>query len=118
MKAWTRWQDWTTLIGGVALILAPWVFGLVSTTAFALDAWFIGVLAAAFALFSLARPGRFVTEGVILLLGVWLFFSPWLLGFSTVSVAMGIAWIIGLLFVVTAGWTVGETRRFHAGVPT
>lgn len=118
MKAWTRWQDWTTVVLGAVLILAPWMFDVVSTTAFAFNAWFVGVLAIATALFSLYQPRRLVVEGIIFLLGIWLFFSPWLLAFSTVSAATATAWIIGLLFVVTSGWTWGETRRFHAGVPT
>lgn len=118
MKARIRWQDWATLTVGVVLVLAPWVFGLVSVTAFALNAWFVGVLSIAVALFSLSQPQRLVAEWITLLLGIWLFFSPWALSFHSVSAAIGTVWIIGFLFVVIAGLTLGETRRFRAGVPT
>lgn len=118
MKAWRRWQDWTILILGMALILAPGIFGLVSLTAFALNSWFIGVLAIAVAFLSLSQPRRLVTEWIILLLGIWLFFSPWSLSFHTVSAATATAWIVGILFVVTSGLILGKTRGFHAGVPT
>lgn len=118
MKAWIRWQDWVTIASGVALILAPWIFGVLSITAFTIDAWFVGVLSIAVALVSLSQPQRFVTEWITLLLGIWLLFSPWALSFLTVSAATLSAWTIGLLLIVTSGLILGSTRRFHAGVPT
>ncbi|HEY1348159.1 MAG TPA: SPW repeat protein [Ktedonobacteraceae bacterium] len=118
MKAWIRWQDWVTIASGVTLILAPWIFGLLATTAFAIDAWFVGVLTIAASVGPLAQPQRFVTEWITLLLGIWLFLSPRVLSFLTESTATTAAWIIGLLLIVTSGLTLGGTRRFHAGVPT
>lgn len=118
MKTWTRWQDWITIGLGVALIIAPWIVGVDSNIAFAIDAWFVGVLSIAAALASLSQPGRFAPEWIIVLLGSWLLFSPWALSFLGASTATMTAWIIGILLLVTSGLTLGETRRFHAGVPT
>lgn len=118
MKAWARWQDWVTIGLGVALIIAPWIVGVDSNIAFAIDAWFVGVLSIAAALASLSQPSRFAPEWITLLLGIWLLLSPWALSFLAVSTATMTAWIIGMLLIVTSGLILGETRRFHAGVPT
>lgn len=118
MKAWTRWQDWVTAGLGVALIIAPWMVGVDSNIAFTLNAWFVGVLSLAAALESLSQPSRFAPEWITLLLGIWLLLSPWALSFLAVGSAAITAWIIAMLLIVTSGLTLGETRRFHAGVPT
>lgn len=116
MKTWTRWQDWTVMLLGVVLLLSPVVLGPASTIAFALNAFFIGVLSIAIAILALAQPQRFVTEWVTLFLGAWLFISPWLLAFAAIGAAW-LAWIIGLCLVVIAGWTLLEARRPHAHIP-
>lgn len=117
MKTWIRWQDWATVVLGVVLVLAPWVLGTISS-AFAVDAWFVGMLSIIVALLSLYQPRRFIMEWITLLLGVWLFLSPWLLSFTVLSGAAWIAWIIGLLLVMVSGWTLLERRGSQVGIPT
>lgn len=49
-------------------------------------------------------------EWVNLVLGAWLLISPWFLGFSTATVAMWNAVIIGALVVVFAGWALARMQ--------
>lgn len=119
MKAWTRWQDWVSLVLGVLLFISPF-FGTATKgpISISLDAWIIGVIGVILALLALAFVSTAtIAEGLAVVLGILLFISPWILGFAAVSAAAWTAWIIGVLFVVVNGWTLLQTRRPRAGVP-
>ena len=82
---------------GVLTLLSPIV---VATNAAALWTLIVfGVLIAATGLWSLASPGSVASEYVHAVLGVLLFISPWVLGFSTLMGASWTAWIAGVLTV-------------------
>ncbi len=118
MKAWTRWQNWVSLVLGVLLFISPWVFGTATKGTISLDAWIIGVISVILALLALAFVSTAtIAEGLAVVLGVLLFISPWVLGFAAVSAAAWTAWIIGVLFVVVNGWTLLQTQLPRAGVP-
>ena len=126
MKPWTKWQDWSTLALGAIFFFTPLVFGalntpqcsLGSTTWFSApsswDAWIVGILLVAVSLWALARPGSGVTEWVRIVLGVWLFFVPWILGFVTTGVVAWTAWVIGLVVVALALRRLLEVRSSQA----
>ncbi len=44
----------------------------------------------AVSLWALARPGAGVTEWVRIVLGVWLFFVPWILGFGDTNIVVAL----------------------------
>ena len=116
MKAWTRWQDWVSLVLGVILFIAPWVFGTAARGTSSWDAWVVGVIGVVLALLALALISTStIFEWISLILGVWLFISPWVLGFAALGSAAWVAWIIGILFVIVNGWTLLQTRRPRAG---
>jgi hypothetical protein len=118
MKAWTRWQDWVSLVLGVLLFIAPWVFGTATNGARSWDAWIIGAIGVILALGALALPRTAsIAEGLSVILGVLLFISPWVLGFAALSSAAWTAWIIGVLFVLVNGWTLLQTRSPRVGAP-
>jgi hypothetical protein len=118
VKPWTKWQDWGTLVLGGALVLAP--LGLaaanapqctVGTTTWfstpsSLDAWITGALLIVASLWALASPVTLVTVWVRLVLGVWLFFVPWILGFMATGATAWTSWIIGVLVTALALWRV------------
>ncbi len=116
MKVWTRWQDWVTVVLGVILFITPWLFSTTTTASSAWNAWIVGGVAVILALMSLGFPNTEVTEWVMTLGGIWLFISPWVLGFATLASAAWVAWIIGILLIIASGWTVLEERRLHMGV--
>lgn len=114
MKAWTRWQDWVVLVLGVLLFIAPFVFRATTHPASAWDGWILGVIGVILALLSLGLAGSVVntvTEVLTLILGVVLFISPWVLGFTTLPAMAWTAWIIGVLFFIAGIWTLYEMRR-------
>ena len=118
MKAWTRWQDWVSLVLGVILFITPWVFGTATNGARSWDAWIIGVIGVILALLALAfLSAATIAEGLSVVLGVLLFISPWVLGFASVAPAAWAAWVIGVLFVLVNGWTLLQTRSPRAGAP-
>ena len=118
MKAWTRWQDWVSLVLGVLLFIAPWVFGTATNGASSWDAWILGVIGVILALIALAfLRAASIAEGLSVILGVLLFISPWVLGFATLTAMAWTAWIIGVLFVLMNGWTLLQTRSQRVGAP-
>src|SRR5438105_5075908 len=118
MKAWTRWQDWVSLVLGVLLFISPWVFNTSTNGSSSWNAWIVGVIGVILALWALAfLSTAVIAEWISLILGVWLFISPWVLGFATLSSAAWTAWIIGILFVVVNVWTLLQTRSSRVGAP-
>lgn len=116
MKAWSRWQDWVSLVLGVLLFISPWVFSTSTNGSSSWNAWIFGVIGVLLALWALAflhtAPiGRWIS----LIIGVWLFISPWVLGFAALSSAAWTAWLIGILFVIANGWTLLQTRSSSVG---
>lgn len=115
-----RWQDWCNLVLAVWLFISPWVLAfaasanLVGGTAAgtagtaaggaggaAWDAWIFGVITAVVALsamFSL-RPWQ---EWINLLIGIWLFVAPWVVGFTSMRSAAWDHWIVGVLVFLLA----------------
>ena len=56
---WKRWQDWLTVVVGVLLFVAPFIFGAGAGTPAALTAYIGGVLLVIAAVWSLSvRPIR------------------------------------------------------------
>lgn len=104
MKSWTRWQDWVSLVLGILLFISPFVFATMSHTSSAWDAWVLGVIGVILALLSLGIPTNPVTEWLSVVLGILLFISPWVLGFAALATAAWTSWIIGILFIIAAGW--------------
>jgi membrane-bound ClpP family serine protease len=116
MKAWTRWQDWVSLVLGVLLFISPWIFGTATNAPGSWNAWIVGVIGVVLALWALAMVGTStIAEWISLVLGVWLFISPWILGFAAITSAAWTAWIIGILFVVVNGWTLLQSRSPRVG---
>jgi len=118
MKAWTRWQDWVSLVLGVLLFISPWVFSTATDGTSAGDAWIFGVIGVILALIALASlRAAPIVEWISLVVGVLVFISPWVLGFAAVAAAAWTAWIIGVLFVIANGWTLLETHSPRIGAP-
>lgn len=103
MIASRRVQDWGTALLGILLFISPFVFSTTSNTNASWTAYVIGALAFLAGLALLAAQTFQVTEYGVVLLGVLLFLSPWVLGFAGLASMAWTAWIIGLLLVVLAG---------------
>ncbi len=71
MKAWTRWQDWVSLVLGVLLFISPWVFNTLTNGSSSWNAWIVGVIGVILALWALAfLSTAVIAEWISLILGV------------------------------------------------
>lgn len=103
-----RWQDWLILLGGVWLFVAPWALGTSGDAASSQNAWVLGILLAGTAWWALGRPSDKTPEWLQVLYGVWLFVSPWVLGFSGLAAASWNALLVGVGVFAVALWAVSE----------
>ncbi|MGA7909962.1 MAG: SPW repeat protein [Candidatus Dormiibacterota bacterium] len=102
--AFKRWQDWAVVAIGVVVFATPFVFGETSSSSAAYSAYIMGGLVAVVGLVSafLANSSKIV-EGIVTGLGVILFFTPWLFGFTAVTATSWVSWIAGVLVVGVSG---------------
>src|ERR1700694_3316048 len=103
MTAWKRWQDYATIIFGVALFVTPFVFGDTSQGTATTTAYILGGLLVLGGLLSAAMREANTVEYVPVILGVITFISPFVFGFTAVTAIAWAAWILGVLPVVSAG---------------
>lgn len=116
MKRTQRWQDWVNLILGIWLFISPWITGY-SQTFFSWNAFLFGVLLMIFSVWSLASP-RIWEEWFTLIIGAWVFISPWVLGFATMNVSWSF-YIVGAVVFILSLWAMGRPRNIevHKTVP-
>jgi hypothetical protein len=84
----------------VILFITPFVFGAMANTSAAWTAYIGGVLLVIVGLFDLANPDSQAGEWTEGVLGLLVFVSPWVLGFSGLTMMAWSAWIVGVLTVV------------------
>ena len=103
MRAWTRWQDWATVLLGVILIATPFIFETTSNVVSSWTAFVMGGLMIVIGLYaaSMEEPTAGI-EGIPLFLGLALFAAPWVLSFTNVPEIAWMTWIIAALLAVNA----------------
>ena len=130
-----RWQDWTNLVLAIWFFISPWVLqfggGLSATgpaaggaasaaSTAAWDAWVLGVLVFLVSLSALPASNRmeFWQEWINLLLGIWIFIAPWVLGFAGAESATAAwdHWVVGALIVIVSVSNLSTTRRAPGGI--
>ena len=130
-----RWQDWANLVLAIWLFISPWVlqFGsgstvpppgaggggapIAETSNAAWNAWVLGVIVFLVALSAIGRM-EFWQEWINLLLGIWVFVAPWVLGFLQLAAASWDHWVVGALIFLISIWNLVEIRRAPAGFET
>jgi hypothetical protein len=107
------WQDWANAILAIWLFISPWVLqygsgapantadatttGVVGAVhAAAWNAWVLGVIIFLVAISAISRMD-FWQEYVNIVLSIWVFIAPWVLGFALLSGASWSHWIVGVL---------------------
>jgi hypothetical protein len=114
-----QWPNWLNLILAVWLFISPWVVGFYKpggtemvvtlNVAAAWDAWVVAVIVGVLSIAAIARLAAW-EDWISLVLGVWLFFSPWILGYAALYGAMWNSPIVGLLIAVLAIWGIAAAR--------
>ena len=111
MSAWRRWQNWVLVVLGALIFIATFVFGAMTMPAAQYTGIIIGALMFVVGLYTLANPQMRSVEWVQIVLGVLLFISPWVLGYTSLTQMAWSAWIIGVLAVIAAGWVLFTEQR-------
>ncbi|GAA2181209.1 hypothetical protein GCM10009785_15170 [Brooklawnia cerclae] len=106
---WRTWQDWTNLVLGVILAVAP-AFADFKSGAGVGWAVTLGIVILLVALWALATEASQASEWVQVVAGVIAFLAPWFGAFSGTSGAW-FAWIIGVLVVVLAIWALAQYSK-------
>jgi hypothetical protein len=104
-----HWQDPTNLALGLWMLASPWALGFQGERLATNSALALGVLVSAVALFALFRVMAW-QEWANIAFGVWLVASPWIIGFSELSMAKWNAVIVGALIAVLALWVIATDR--------
>lgn len=95
-----RWQDWCIVAAGIWLVVSPHQLGFTLDHYASSNACGVGAL---MIIYNVMIAGRQVDEGqefVNLILGIWLIFSPYALGFSGLVAASVDMIAIGAVVVV------------------
>jgi SPW repeat len=102
--AFRRLQDWAVIAIGVVVFATPFVFGETSNGNAASSAYILGALVVVAGLLAvfMASPSKYVAW-IVAALGVILFFTPWLFGFTAVTATAWVSWIAGVLVVGVSG---------------
>jgi len=96
MKEQQRWQDWTNVLLGAFLVLAPLIgIGAISDVA-AINSYVTGAAVALFAFAAISHADLW-KEYTNLVLGVWLIVAPFALGFTALVGPTYNQIIVGLL---------------------
>jgi hypothetical protein len=127
------WQDWANAILAVWFFISPWVlnFGagapaaangaaqnglLVTVQAAAWNAWILGVIVFLVAVSAISRMD-FWQEYVNIVLSIWIFIAPWVLGFVMLSGAAWDHWVVGVLVFLFSISVLSRARQ-HRMVAT
>ncbi len=94
-----HWTDWINVVAAVWLFLSPWILAFAGASAAAAwTAWATGIVIFVVALVSLRSQSA---EWINVALGLWLFLSPWILGYARDRFALS-TWIVGVVVFFSA----------------
>lgn len=106
-----NWQDWVNLVLAIWLFISPWVLRFADQQQPSWDAWVVGVIVAVLSIAALTQM-QLWEEWINLLLGAWLFISPWIMGFSANHTISWNAWVVGGLIFLIAACEIAGVRQF------
>lgn len=118
MRAWTRWQDWGTILLGIVIFATPFIFEATAVTAAAWTAYVVGVLLAGAGLLSASteEPDPLM-ELAPLAIGAALFVAPWVLSYTGTTTMAWMSWIVGAIAFLNSGLEFFLVRAEQEGVP-
>lgn len=109
-----HWQDPLNIILGLWMAASPWVLGYSADTYPTLSAIIAGTLIVLFAASEFFKAMAW-EEWTNVALGVWLVISPWVLGFSGLSMMMWNAVAVGLVVALLALWALYTDKHIGGG---
>lgn len=113
-RPWTRPHDWAEVVLGVVAVLSP--IWMDTDNAAMWTMIVLGALVALDGLASLAMPGMVYGEGIQVVLGVLMFISPWVMGYTELTGIAWSSWIIGALTVIVGAAALPVAQAAHRGM--
>jgi hypothetical protein len=102
--------SWVNLVLGIWLVFAPWALQFAGAAA--ANSVIFGFLVLIVAAASLSvQPSNHASAWMNLFLGIWVFISPWAIGFTFVPLAFWNSFLIGAAIVVFALLRMAAGRR-------
>ena len=101
MRYSSRQVSWLNVVLGAWLFVSPWVLDFVSASDASRNALIVGAAIAVIAAIVAAVGAPYLAWANVIL-GAWLFISPWALGYTNLDGASWNAWIVGVLVVIVA----------------
>lgn len=101
--------EWTNLVLGGAIILAPFVLGFAALPAAAWSAYLVGALIVCCSAVALVNYKTWA-EWTNVMAGLWLIIAPFLLGFANTAGAMWTHIIVGVCVATIAGIQLYNSR--------
>lgn len=113
LRMWTRWQDWATLVIGIACLCGPLFVHLVPYSDPKATITTLGIVLAFTSLASLGAPQSVSVEWIHVVIGALLAAAPWLVGYAADAGAAWLSWIAGGLTVAIAVTAMRPARLAH-----
>lgn len=107
----TKWISWTNGILGLLLLITPFTFGYSGLRAAFWNSVVIGILIPAFSFWEALKAENSGVSSIVSVLGIWMIFAPYLLGYAAITAAFWSNLIIGLVVAVLAGYQAMQTSR-------
>ncbi len=102
-----------TLLAGIWFFISPWVYGS-GARGVAFNNWFAGALIIIFAVTRVARPAFSTAMAwANMVMGIWVFCSPWIYGYSASNAALFInSIVVGIIIFVCSviSWRISVPR--------
>src|SRR5262245_30501958 len=111
VRPWTRPFDWAEVVLGLVAVLS--FLWMDNNNAAMWTMIILGGLITLDGLASLAMPGMVYGEAVQIVLGVLMFISPWVMGYTQFNGISWSSWIIGGLTVVIGGAALPAAQAAH-----
>lgn len=112
VRPWTRPHDWAEVVLGLVALLSPMWMDVSTAATWSLVV--LGALIAVDGIISLAMPGMVYGEGIQMVLGVLLFISPWVIGYSELTGASWTSWIVGALAFIAGAAAFPIANSVHS----
>lgn len=116
MSPWKRWQDWVTLVVGIALVIAAFGYAELWSTAMN-TVTVLGVVLAIASLIALARPEMMADRYAVIGAGVLLVLAPWAFGYVDMTALAWSSWIGGVVTVVIEAIALPQLRGTRGAQP-
>ncbi len=98
------------IILGIILFVAPWYSVMWMTDAPAWNTWIFSAIIIGISLYEVVTGGRALAGILNVLVGIWLFIAPWLLGYGYMNGIAWSNWAAGVLVSAVTLWALWQIK--------